>query len=101
MKGDSLAVSLGARRQRRRALIGIDREQRLIIAVTDSLFGGLSWVELQELFGAAQWRLQARDLLNLDGGGSAQLYLRAGQFEEYVAGATEVPVVIGFFPRTN
>jgi uncharacterized protein YigE (DUF2233 family) len=101
MKGDSLAVSLGAGRQRRRALIGIDREQRLIIAVTDSLFGGLSWVELQELFGAAQWRLQARDLLNLDGGGSAQLYLRAGQFEEYVTGATEVPVVIGFFPRTN
>jgi len=45
--------------------------------------------------------LQARDLLNLDGGGSAQLYLRAGQFEEYVAGATEVPVAIGFFSRTN
>ena len=101
MKGDALTVSLGAGRQHRRALIGIDKEQRLIIAVTDSLFGGLSWVELQELFGAPQWRLQARDLLNLDGGGSAQLYLRSGQFEEYVAGATEVPVVIGFFPKAN
>ena len=101
MKGDALTVSLGAGRQRRRALIGIDREQRLIIAVTDSLFGGLTWVELQEVFGAPQWRVQTRDLLNLDGGGSAQLYLRAGQFEEYVAGATEVPVIIGFFPRAN
>ena len=101
MKGDALTVSLGAGRQRRRALIGIDKEQRLIIAVTDSLFGGLTWVELQELFSAPQWRLQARDLLNLDGGGSAQLYLRSGQFEEYVAGATEVPVVIGFFPKAN
>jgi hypothetical protein len=40
-------------------------------------------------------------LLNLDGGGSAQLYVKAGKFEEMVAGAAEVPVAIGFFSRAN
>ncbi|MBI3063977.1 MAG: hypothetical protein HYY82_03475, partial [Deltaproteobacteria bacterium] len=39
------------------------------------------------------------DLLNLDGGGSAQLYLKIGKFEEFVAGTVEVPVAIGFFTK--
>ena len=34
----------------RRALIGIDQEQRLVIAVADSLLGGLHRPELQEIF---------------------------------------------------
>jgi len=85
----------------RRALIGIDQEQRLIIAVADSLLGGLHWPELQEIFSAAPWQIQVTDLLNLDGGGSAQLYVKTGKFEELVAGTTEVPVAIGFFNRAN
>jgi exopolysaccharide biosynthesis protein len=85
----------------RRALIGIDQEQRLIIAVADSLLGGLHWPELQEIFSAAPWQIQVTDLLNLDGGGSAQLYVKTGKFEELVAGTTEVPVAIGFFNRSN
>lgn len=98
-KGSALAVTRGAGRQSRRSLIGIDREQKLIVAVTNSLFGGLNWVELQELFSSEQWEVQTLDLLNLDGGGSAQLYVRGDQLEELVAGATEVPVAIGFFPK--
>ncbi len=98
-KGSALSVTRGAGRQSRRSLIGIDREQRLIVAVTDSLLGGLNWVELQELFSSEQWEVQALDLLNLDGGGSAQLYVRGDRLEEMVAGATEVPVAIGFFPK--
>ena len=100
LKGAVLTVERGAGRQSRRALIGIDREQRLIIAVTDTMFGGLTWAELQEFFGSAQWHAQTADLLNLDGGGSAQLYVRGAQFEEYVPGTVDVPVAIGFFQRT-
>ena len=88
-------------RASRRALIGIDQEQRLVIAVADSLLGGLHWPELQEIFSAAPWQIQVTDLLNLDGGGSAQLYVKAGKFEELVAGTAEVPVAIGFFNRSN
>jgi hypothetical protein len=99
MKGSSLTVARGAGRQSRRSVIGIDADQRLIIAVTETLFGGLTWVELQELFGFAEWRAQTPDLLNLDGGGSAQLYVRGVQFEEYVPGSAEVPVAIGFFQK--
>jgi hypothetical protein len=65
------------------------------------LFGGLYWPELQELFSAAPWQIQVADLLNLDGGGSAQLYVKAGKFEELVTGTAEVPVAIGFFNRGN
>ena len=98
-KGIALPVTRGAGKQSRRALIGIDKEQRLTIAVTDSLFGGLTWVELQEIFGAGQWQVQTVDLLNLDGGGSAQLYVKGAQLEEHVPGTTEVPVAIGFFQK--
>jgi len=73
----------------------------LVIAVADSLLGGLYWPELQEIFSAAPWQIQVTDLLNLDGGGSAQLYAKAGKFEELVAGTSEVPVAIGFFNRAN
>ena len=88
-------------RASRRALIGIDKEQRTVIAVTDNLIGGLFWAELQEIFSAPQWQAQTLDLLNLDGGGSAQLYIKTGKFEEFVAGTVEVPVAIGFFAKSN
>jgi uncharacterized protein YigE (DUF2233 family) len=88
-------------RPSRRALIGIDRDQRLFIAVTDKLLGGLNWEELQELFTAPQWKLQARDLLALDGGASAQLYVKTGKHEELIPGTAEVPVVIALFATTK
>lgn len=97
LRGGVQSLSGVGTRASRRALIGIDREQRLMIAVADSVIGGLYWAEIQELFAAPQWQLQAPDLLNLDGGGSAQLYVKAGSFEEFVPGAVEVPVAIGFF----
>jgi uncharacterized protein YigE (DUF2233 family) len=98
-RGAAQPVTGVPNRASRRALIGIDQEQRLIIAVTDSLIGGLYWAELQELFSAPAWQLQTADLLNLDGGGSAQLYLKAGKFEQLVPGTSEVPVAIGFFRK--
>ena len=100
-RGSPVAVSRGVARLSRRAVIGLDREQRIIIGVTDGLFAGLNWAELQELFSAPQWQLQTSDLLNLDGGGSAQLHLSTAKFQETVPGTTEVPVAIGFFAKPN
>jgi len=97
--GVALPVTRGAGRQSRRSLIGLDKDRRLIIAVTDNLLGGLSWTEMQEFFASSQWQINATDLLNLDGGGSAQLYVRSAQLEEYVSGTTDIPVAIGFFQR--
>lgn len=96
-KGIPLTVSRGAGRHSRRAVIGLDSEQKLLVAVTDNVVGGLSWVEIQELFGGVL--LQATDLLNLDGGGSAQLYVRGLNGQELAPGSSLVPVAIGFFSR--
>ena len=99
--GAKVEVMRGLGRYARRALIGIDREGRVIVAVADAVFGGLSLDELQELFANPNVQLDMTELLNLDGGGSAQLYLKAGDFEESVAGTTVVPVAIGFFAKTH
>jgi len=100
-KSAAVEILSGLGRYARRSVIGIDKEGRMIIGVTDTVAGGLSFAELQELFAATQWQLETSDLLNLDGGGSAQLYVKAGKFEEWLAGATEVPVAIGFFSKTH
>ena len=91
--------SLG--RYARRAVLGLDKAGRIVIAVTDAVLGGLSFVELQELFANAKWQLDTPELLNLDGGGSAQLYFKSGKLEESVPGTSEVPVAIGFFVKAN
>src|SRR5690349_16754777 len=96
-KGVPLTVTRGAEKQFRRSVIGIDALRRFVIAATDNLFGGLTWVELQELFGSADWRIETFDLMNLDGGGSTQLEVNAPPFEDHVPGTAEVPVAIGFF----
>ncbi len=91
----------GLTRSARRSVVGLDRNNRILIAVTDALIGGLSLSELQELFSQSKWQLDAVELLNLDGGGSAQLYLKSGKFEEWLPGTSEVPVAIGFFNKPN
>jgi uncharacterized protein YigE (DUF2233 family) len=91
----------GPGRYSRRAVVGVDKQKRVIIGVTDIILGGLSFTELQELFSSPQWQLETTDLLNLDGGGSAQLYLKTRALEEFVSGTSEVPVMIGFFKKAN
>jgi uncharacterized protein YigE (DUF2233 family) len=99
--GSAQPITSAPNRPSRRALIGIDKDQRLFIAVTDKLLGGLTWAELQELFTAPQWQLQAQDLLALDGGASAQLYIKSGKYEDLIPGTADIPVVIGFFDKSN
>ncbi len=98
--GPSVPVTSDARFARR-TVIGIDKQGALIAGVVDALLGGLTLAELQELFTTARWKLEAAELLNLDGGGSAQLYVRAKKFEEWLPGTAEVPVAIGFFSKAN
>ena len=100
-RGEPVEVMRGLGRYARRAVVGIDKDGRVIVAVTDAVLGGLSFAELQDLFANPKAQLDTPDLLNLDGGGSAQLYLKAGKSEEFVVGTTEVPVAIGFFIKTN
>jgi hypothetical protein len=73
----------------------------VIVAATDAIVGGLSFAELQDLFSNSQMGLSTTELLSLDGGGSAQLYLKAGKFEESVVGTADVPVTIGFFAKSR
>lgn len=89
----------GLGRYARRAVIGIDRGSRVIVAATETVFGGMSFPELQELFSDPKWQIETSDLLNLDGGGSAQLYIKSGKFEDWLPGTVEVPVAIGFLPK--
>ena len=100
-RGAPVEIMRGLGRYARRSFIGIDKDGRSVIGVTDAVLGGLSFAELQELFANPKAQLETPDLLNLDGGGSAQLYLKAGKFEEWVPGTTEVPVAIGFFSKSN
>lgn len=100
-RGAPVETMRGLGRYARRTVIGIDKEGRMIIAVTDAVLGGLSFVELQELFGNPKWQLDTPDLLNLDGGGSSQLHFKSGKLEESVPGTSEVPVAIGFFVKAN
>jgi hypothetical protein len=99
--GTPQPVSALPNRASRRALIGIDTEQRIVVAATDTFAGGLLWAEIQEIFSAPAWHIKTKELLNLDGGGSAQLYAKTGRFEMLVPGTSEVPVAIGFFRKTN
>jgi uncharacterized protein YigE (DUF2233 family) len=97
----SVAVSSGFGRYARRSIIGIDKEGRMLIGVSDGVIGGLSFAELQEMFMQPKWQMEAMELLNLDGGGSAQLYFKSGKFEEWLPGTSEIPVAIGFFDKAN
>jgi uncharacterized protein YigE (DUF2233 family) len=100
-RGAPVETLAGLSRYARRTVLGTDKEGRIVIAVTDAVLGGLSFAELQELFSNAKWQIDTLELLNLDGGGSAQLYFKSGKLEESVAGTSEVPVAIGFFVKAN
>ncbi len=85
-----------------RAAFALDRDRRLIALVTDSAINGLSWCELQALLltPSQQGGLESVEALNLDGGSSAQLYVRVRAFSRHVMGA-RVPVAIGFYRRAR
>ena len=100
-RGTPVETMRGLGQYARRTVLGTDKKGRIVIAVTDAVLGGLSFAELQELFSNANWQLDTPELLNLDGGGSAQLYFKSGKLEESVPGTSEVPVAIVFFVKAK
>jgi exopolysaccharide biosynthesis protein len=87
----------------RRAGVCIDREGRLNLFCVSSGLLGLTVGQLQELL--ARDDVGCVDALNLDGGGSAQLYvsktLPREELEEeiLVQGSDPVPVILALFPH--
>jgi hypothetical protein len=86
------------------SLVCIDKKQQVILMrVSLAMFGG-SFSEIQSLLQRPE--LSCAEALNLDGGGSSQLYVSGGvqghhgaTREEFLPGRDEVPVVLGLFPR--
>ena len=86
------------------SLVCVDNKQRVILMrVSLAMFGG-SFHEIQALLQKPE--LACVEALNLDGGGSSQLYISGGSSkqdgttrEEFFPGRDEVPVVLGLFPR--
>jgi uncharacterized protein YigE (DUF2233 family) len=78
----------------RRSVVGLDRAGHVVLAVTTR--GEADATELAELLGRGVGLV---DALNLDGGGSTQLYLRGGGLEQDERGLWPVPIALGVFPR--
>ncbi len=82
----------------RRSGVCIDSKKRVVLYTSTSNLGGISLLDLQKILSAPD--IDCVDALNLDGGGSAQLYV--GQidskkplgFEKFLPGMDEVPVFL-------
>jgi hypothetical protein len=79
----------------RRSAGCIDRDQRLLLLVTDGWTTGLSFAELATVLGA----LGCVDAMAFDGGASTALHVELPDFELDVHGIDPVPVVVGLEPR--
>ncbi|MBX7144122.1 MAG: phosphodiester glycosidase family protein [Oligoflexia bacterium] len=90
----------------RRSIACIDERRRLVLMITSSNFGGLTFPELQtELLHSD---IGCVDAINLDGGGSSQLFLDAdiphandGLEELSIVGRDEVPVALALLPKLS
>lgn len=83
----------------RRSGVCIDKNKRIVIFITSSNFAGLSFGELQQEL--LRGEVNCADAINLDGGGSSQLFLSSeiadpspGLSDLHIAGRDEVPVVL-------
>jgi uncharacterized protein YigE (DUF2233 family) len=82
----------------RRAGVCIDSQRRVVLYTSTSNLGGISLLNLQKILAADG--INCIDALNLDGGGSAQLYIgeidinKPLGFEKFLPGMDEVPVFL-------
>ena len=86
----------------RRSGVCIDREQRVILYLLNTGFFGTSLKHLRDALISSM--IGCEDALNLDGGGSAQLYIepshvQTGQAPIDLEGTDDVPLVLGVFQR--
>jgi len=106
-----LLIQAGAKRpineratSTRRAGVCIDDQNRIILFAVSSSFSGVSISALQDLL--ASKKVGCRDALNLDGGGSAQLFVSShlpGAAQDFsgvdIQGRDQVPVALGLMAR--
>lgn len=92
---------LGIREQgsQRRSGVCIDSEQNLIFYISPDALTGSSISDLQNLLTRSE--IGCRDALNLDGGGSAQIYAKTVSEEFDFPGLDEVPVILALIPQKN
>jgi exopolysaccharide biosynthesis protein len=82
-------------RSTRRTVIGQDRDGRVVILVTT--FGGITLLDMADFLVHSD--LELTDALNLDGGGSTLLQVRAGETEQLLSSFDPVPAVLAAYPR--
>lgn len=78
----------------RRAAACVDREDHVLLLVTDTLTNGLTFDELATVLGG----LGCVDAMGFDGGGSAALSVTVSGHRRDVTGTNPVPVVLGVEP---
>ena len=80
-----------------RSGIALDKKGNVIIYATNSQFGGISWNILRYVLKLK--KIGGYEVLNLDGGGSTQMYISTKNYEDYVRGLSPVPSAIAFFRK--
>tara|TARA_B100000315_G_scaffold237814_1_gene254957 strand:- start:8441 stop:9352 length:912 start_codon:yes stop_codon:yes gene_type:complete len=80
-----------------RSGIALDKKGNVIIFATNSEFGGISWNILRHILKLK--KIGGYEVLNLDGGGSTQMYISTKNYEDYVRGLSPVPSAIAFFRK--
>jgi exopolysaccharide biosynthesis protein len=80
-----------------RSGIAIDNSGRAIIYATDTNYKGVSLHEVRQIMRLPD--ISCISVLNLDGGGSTQMYISTPSFSDYIEGNTDIPVAIGFYRR--
>lgn len=80
-----------------RSGIAIDDSGRVIIYATDTNYNGISLHEVRQVMRLPD--IGCINVLNLDGGGSTQMYISTPSFSDHIAGSADIPVVIGFYRR--
>lgn len=97
------APTAGLRETRsfRQSGVAVTRAGHIVIYATDGTYRGVTWQEMQTLLTgpADTGGLDARDVLNLDGGSSSQIYVRAPSGRVTTGFPTPVPVVLAMHRR--
>lgn len=89
------------RRSFRQSGIAVTRDGQIVIYATDGSYSGMTWEQTRRiLLGPADaGGVDPRDVLNLDGGSSSQIYIHAPGTALSTGFPTPVPVVVAFLRR--
>jgi len=88
------------KKEARRAGIAIDKKGRVVAFITSPPSSEMNWKDLRAFLMRSEKEggIEPKDVMNLDGGSSTQLYVKAGKLNKE-EGYAKVPVVIGFFRK--